>query len=152
MRLLCLGFSSCRFGFLYREIHGMDCVSGAHLNTFLAEFTLLIVNVGKIGVDCYGFVRTVLGTLSASYACYLACFHRKRAFLLVGACHEHAHTSRTLVAQFDYRARTSLYACTAAHALFLDYFRQSGLKIHSHGTPRTCFYAVAAPETAVGAG
>ena len=130
----------------------MDGVGGTLINAFLAEFALLEVDVGEVVGYGDGLVGTSLGTLAATDTCYLTFLHGHCAFLLVGASHVDTHAARALVAELYDGAGTSLHAGCTAHTLVLDDFGQAGLEIHFHCAVGAGLHAVAASETAVGAG
>ena len=126
-------------------------MGGTYVYTLAAEFALGEVDVREIVVDGDGFVGADLHALRAADTSGLAFLGGYATLFGIGASNPYTHAAGTLVAEFDDVTGASLYACAAAHTLFVVKFSQTGLGIDADGVVVTSHYAVATAETAEGA-
>ena len=126
----------------------MDGSRRAFSHTFLTEFALVKVNVGKIILYGDRSKRTNLCALATTDAGCLACLACHCSFVLVNAAYEYSHIPLSLVAKFNHSLRASLDASSAGSTFLLVNDRKTGLGIHRDRIEFTCRHTVSAAETA----
>ena len=126
----------------------MDGSSRTSNHTLATDAALVVINVADIVLNGDSLELTFFLALTTTDTSSLTSLHGHRTLVLVDTRDEHSPTLRTLLAEFDDVARTSLDTSSASHTLLLVNLGKSGLGIHVDSIELTSSNTIATTQTA----
>ena len=133
------------FGFRGREIDSVDGAGGTYSHTLATQTALRMVDVRHVVLNGNGTKGAFLLTLTTTDAGCLTSLHGHRTLVLVDARDEHSPTLRTLLAELDNVARTSLDAGATSHTLLFVNLGETCFRVDVDGVKLTGSHTITTP-------
>ena len=129
----------------------MDGMCRTDRDTFTAQTTLCMVDVGEVVYDGDGFKLTLFKAERATYAGITTCLFSSPTFILIATANEDTSTLWSFLAELDECLGAGLNASATSDAFVFEDERKASLRIHRHRIEVTRSDAVAESYTAPGA-